>query len=263
MGRPTGCPGGLATGTGGFTYGDYGKVFAGPEVHSDGEIWVQTLWDLRDEIGSETAEGIVTEAMRLSPVQPLVPRDAERDPAGRPDEQRRANEDTIWAVFAHRGMGFFAGAFNGDDAQPVENFALPPAGSPTGSLAGSITDFDTAEPIEGAIVAFGGHTNGAGRLRRHDRRGRRLLIGSIFVGTYPKVSARAPGYDAVELATFAISGATARDFQLRRDWAARAAAARSPSSTVPTTRPSAAGRSARSTSPAARAGAATPITTRS
>ena len=41
--------------TGGYTYADYGKVVGGPEVHADGEIWAQTLWDLRDELGSRDA----------------------------------------------------------------------------------------------------------------------------------------------------------------------------------------------------------------
>ena len=36
---------------------------------------------------------------------------------------------TIWNVFAHRGMGYFAAATNGDDAQPVEDFSLPPGPS--------------------------------------------------------------------------------------------------------------------------------------
>ena len=221
VGQTTGCPGGVNTGgAGGFTYGDYGKVFTGPEVHADGEIWVQTLWDLRDELGSQTTEGIVTEAMRLAPFNPsfLEMRNAilQADLSINGGD----NEDAIWAVFAHRGMGFFAGAFNGDDAQPVENFSLPPTGAPTGSLAGTITDFDTADPIEGAIVAFGGHTNGAGGYVDTTDASGAYSIASIFNATYPKVSARAPGYDVEELATLAISGATVRDFALRRDWAA-------------------------------------------
>ena len=51
------CPGAYATGPGGFTFGDYGKVFRGPEVHSDGEIWAQTLWDLRTALGVTDARG--------------------------------------------------------------------------------------------------------------------------------------------------------------------------------------------------------------
>ena len=38
---------------GGYTYGDFGVIVGGPEVHADGEIWGETLWDLRGHrIGS-------------------------------------------------------------------------------------------------------------------------------------------------------------------------------------------------------------------
>jgi hypothetical protein len=218
------CPGGFDTGgEGGFTYGDYGKVFTGPEVHSDGEIWVQTLWDLRDALGSQTTEGIVTEGMRLAPFNPsfLEMRNAilQADLSG----NGGANEATIWAVFAHRGMGFFAGAYNGDDAKPVEDTSLPPTGSPNASLAGTITDADSGDPIEAAIVAFGGHTNGAGNYVGTTNAAGSYSIGGIFAATYPTVSARAPGFDAVALDTLTIAaGANTRDFALRRDWASAA-----------------------------------------
>jgi hypothetical protein len=218
------CPGGFNTGgEGGFTYGDYGKVFTGPEVHSDGEIWVQTLWDLRAALGSQTTEGIVTEGMRLAPFNPsfLEMRNAilQADLSG----NGGANEATIWAVFAHRGMGFFAGAYNGDDAKPVEDTSLPPTGSPNASLAGTITDADSGDPIEAAIVAFGGHTNGAGNYVGTTNAAGGYSIGGIFAATYPKVSARAPGFDAVALDTLTIAaGANTRDFALRRDWASAA-----------------------------------------
>ena len=39
-------------GRGGYTLGDFGKIAGGPEVHADGEIWAQTLWDLRGAVGS-------------------------------------------------------------------------------------------------------------------------------------------------------------------------------------------------------------------
>ena len=34
-------------GPGGYTYGDFGTIYGGPEPHGDGEIWAETLWDLR------------------------------------------------------------------------------------------------------------------------------------------------------------------------------------------------------------------------
>ena len=64
------CPGAYATGPGGFTFGDYGRVYRGPEVHSDGEIWAQTLWDLRDALGVTDARRLITRAMELSPPDP-------------------------------------------------------------------------------------------------------------------------------------------------------------------------------------------------
>ena len=51
------CPGSPTAGSGGYTYGDFGKVLAlsrtesVPEVHADGEIWGQTLWQLRAAAG--------------------------------------------------------------------------------------------------------------------------------------------------------------------------------------------------------------------
>ena len=51
--RPQLCTGGATGHGGGYTYADYGNVVGGPEVHADGEIWAQTLWDLRDRLGSQ------------------------------------------------------------------------------------------------------------------------------------------------------------------------------------------------------------------
>ncbi len=71
-----------ACGSGGFTYADYGKVLGtyGPEVHADGEIWAQTLWDLRSARQSRAAYArqLITDAMRIAPPEPsfLEMRDA-------------------------------------------------------------------------------------------------------------------------------------------------------------------------------------------
>ena len=83
-----GDPDGTA-GTGGYTYGDFGKIIGRPEVHADGEIWAQTLWDLRDALGSTTTEWIVTRGDGARSVEPVVPRHAQLDPAGRPRRHRR------------------------------------------------------------------------------------------------------------------------------------------------------------------------------
>ncbi len=217
-----GCPGGVLTGPGGFDYGDFGRVLGAPEVHADGEIWVQTLWDLRDELGSDMAEALATRAMELSPFNPSFL--DERNAILQADMVLHggANQAAIWSVFAHRGMGWFAGTIDGDDTRPVANFSLPPnPGDPTGSLTGLVKDDATLAPIEGAIVAFGGHDHGAGDYVATSNASGTYSIASIFAGTYPKVSARGAGYDPVVLTTLTINaGANTKDWQLRRDWAA-------------------------------------------
>src|SRR5215210_6433416 len=61
------CPGAPLAGSGGYTYGDFGKIAGGPEVHADGEIWAETLWDLRNAVGSGVARAIVTQGLRSTP----------------------------------------------------------------------------------------------------------------------------------------------------------------------------------------------------
>jgi hypothetical protein len=221
VGQVAGCPGGVLTAPGGFTYADFGRVLGAPEVHADGEIWVQTLWDLRDALGSDTTEGLVTRAMELSPFNPSFL--DERNAILQADVVLHggANQDTIWSVFAHRGMGWFAGTLDGDDTRPVADFRTPPPpDAPKGDLAGAVSDSDTGAAIQGAIVAFGGHDHGAGNYVATSNASGAYAIFDIFAGTYPKVSARGPGFDPVLLNTLTISpGANRRDFQLRRDWA--------------------------------------------
>ena len=72
------CPGSPGAGAGGYTYGDFGRILGFPEVHADGEIWVETLWDLRAALiaahgaadGVTRARALVTDGMRLSPAYP-------------------------------------------------------------------------------------------------------------------------------------------------------------------------------------------------
>jgi len=155
------CPGTPTAGPGGYTYGDFGRIIGRPEVHADGEIWAQTLWDLRAAIGSKKAESLVTRAMELSPANPSFL--DERNSILQADLVVNGGklQKKIWSVFAARGMGFFAGATDGDDAQPVEEFSMPPsANTPRGTLTGTVTDSETGAPVPGVVVGFGGHASG-------------------------------------------------------------------------------------------------------
>lgn len=215
------CNGGSTGHLGGYTYRDYSKVIGIPEVHADGEIWSQTLWDLRDKVGSKVAESLVTRAMELSPSNPSYL--DERNAILMADTVvfGRKYENTIWSVFAHRGMGYFSGALSGDDSSPGADFHLPPATSATGVITGKITDTATGAPISGATVTLafeGGRgfenpsaTTGADGSYR---------IGPVPVGRYPKLAILAAGYNPATQVIRVQASGTRRNVALVRDWAA-------------------------------------------
>jgi hypothetical protein len=221
------CPGLGVGDTGGYTYGDFGHILSGPEVHADGEVWAETLWDLRSQLGSGLTGQLVTEAMVLSPVEPSFLDERNAILLADQNLSTGANAGDIWAVFAHRGMGFYAGAVDGLDASPVEDFNLPPApGGPTGSVAGTITDADSGLPVNGVDVGVGGFLRNAPLgfdplVGTTDANGH-YTVGSIPVGDYGKLAVVAgAGFDAVEFpATITDGGTVTHDAALRRDWAA-------------------------------------------
>jgi subtilisin-like proprotein convertase family protein len=122
------CPGTVAAGSGGYTYGDLGKVGNPASPHPNGEIWAQTLWDLRNAVGSVNARCLVTGGMRLSPLAPsfLDMRDAIL--AANVASCGNTFYAQIWTVFAARGMGFHAVVPPGGasaNSGAVDNFDLP------------------------------------------------------------------------------------------------------------------------------------------
>jgi extracellular elastinolytic metalloproteinase len=213
------CPGGASTGDeGGYTLGDMGLVFeSGAEVHADGEIWAQTLWDLRAAIGADTARELITEGMRLSPENPsfLDMRNAilQADQA----VNGGADEATIWQVFAGRGMGFFADVEHANDTTPVESFAEPPdPGDGVGSLTGTVTDAVTGKPISGAVVELplvAGLTDTTDALGQYE-------ITGIPAGVYPRLVTTRTAYSQARLTNVQIVADTPHelDLELRRNW---------------------------------------------
>jgi extracellular elastinolytic metalloproteinase len=232
------CPGGAATGPGGYTLGDFGNIAGGPEVHADGEIWVQTLWDLRtqlvdandgdDHAGSDEAEALVTMGMRLAPPEPsmLDMRNAilQADTA----LNGGARRDLVWSVFAHRGMGFYASVFDSSDAEPAENFNVPPAaGTPQGNLHGTVSDSQTGLPLAGAVLRIGAATtaSGAAALTATTGPAGRYAIDGVTEGTYGKLAVRPAGggYDPADVHDVVIRGGetTTKDVALNRNWASK------------------------------------------
>jgi extracellular elastinolytic metalloproteinase len=163
------CPGTPDVGPGGYTYADFGKIIGFPEVHTDGEIWGETLWDLRTALiagaggdvaaGSDTVEALVTGGMRLSPPNPSF-LDA-RNSILQADTALfdGANHDLIWSVFAHRGMGYFASTSDSTDSAPIADFSPPPSAStPRGTVTGKVFDSVNGLPLSGVLVGIGGQS---------------------------------------------------------------------------------------------------------
>jgi hypothetical protein len=191
-------------------------------VHADGEIWAETLWDLRTALGYRLTESLATRAMELSPADPsfLDMRNsilmADRVVAG------GRHQKDIWTVFAHRGMGFFAAAADGSDTAPVEDFSMPPAPhSPKSSIAGTVTDRSTGLPAAGVAITFGGHASGfAGSYAAVTDGNGHYQIKNIFPGTYQKVAAGGAGFESQIKTVTVATGPGVVDWSVRRDWAA-------------------------------------------
>ena len=130
---PPACPGLGGAGPGGYTYGDFGEILGFAEVHADGEIWVETLWDLRQALvgahggpgGVSRVRTLVTDGMRLAPDYPTFLQ--ARDAILQADVLRGfGDRDRIWAVFAARGMGVNARTTGDGDTNPIQDFTTPP-----------------------------------------------------------------------------------------------------------------------------------------
>ncbi|MFG1608137.1 M36 family metallopeptidase, partial [Actinoplanes sp. NPDC049265] len=217
------CPGTEGAGAGGYTYGDFGKIIGFPEPHADGEIWSQTLWDLRAAVGSTLAESLITRAMELSPANPSFL--DMRNSIVMADKVVRDGRDQgkIWKTFAGRGMGWFAADLGGNDITPIEDFSTPPRRDASRtSITGTVTDTDTGTPVAGATVTFAGHASGFADSYQAttDTTGKYTITNVLPGGTYPEVTATAPGYEPVSRDLPVHQGTNKTDWQLRRDWAA-------------------------------------------
>ena len=122
------CPGARRSGSGGYTYGDFGRVAGGAEVHADGEIWAQTLWDLRTAVGVRKGSGAGDDGDVAAAARAVLPGRAQRRSCS-PTRRCSAAPTATDLDASSRGAGWASSRrrSSGDDTAPAESFALPPA----------------------------------------------------------------------------------------------------------------------------------------
>lgn len=116
-----------------LTFADMGKVLYYPEVHSDGEIWFEALWEARanlikqfgDQEGRRRIRQIVIDGMKLCVPNPTMV-DA-RDAILLADrvDFNGASQSQLWTGFAKRGLGALAYSDGGNTVHVVSSFELP------------------------------------------------------------------------------------------------------------------------------------------
>ncbi len=227
----TDCPGGANTGgAGGYTLGDMGSVINGPEFHADGEIWAETLWDLRHNwVGTTTGStrnallnqirSIITDGMRLSPPDPsfIDERNAILQAAKTDFPGNNALYNFVWQTFAQRGMGYFASDDGSADTSPTPSTAMPPSCPPCGTLTGKVTDPDSGAPVAGATI----QSRGSAALVATTNATGHYTVSNLPPTTYKALVATKPGYTDAVVSSVPVSAntTTTRNFSMRRDWA--------------------------------------------
>ena len=220
VGAPSPCFGSPGAGPGGYTYGDFGKVLGFPEVHADGEIWLETLWQIRQALGPTVAETLVTRAMELSPPAPsyLDMRNAiiQADLVN----FGGANQTALWTIFAERGMGYFAASTN-DGVNPIEDFSVPPDCSTTdcATISGKVKDSVTSKPVSGIRVGVPGSDSGfESDLADTTNSAGRFSIANMPFHTYRLFSVTGVGYEPILDKNLHVTGDTTLSLKVTRDW---------------------------------------------
>jgi extracellular elastinolytic metalloproteinase len=208
------CNGGDTGHQGGYTYQDYGRVVGSPEVHSDGEIWAQTLWSLRYALGSKRTESLVTRAMELAPYDPSYLDMRNAILVANMSLHHGKGSRAIWRVFARRGMGYFAGSLGGEDSQPGWSFAMPPAHPGLRTIQGTVTDSQTSDPMEGVPVTLAFQGKGTANPTAVTDAAGHYAIHGVPEGTYTKLQVTGAGFESTRASvTVGGTGAT-QDFSV-------------------------------------------------
>jgi hypothetical protein len=222
-------------GNGGYSYGDLGAVIGAPDPTADGQIWSQTLWELRQRLiakygvtaGTNRVRTYLTRGLEAAPAHPsmidlrnaILQAESTATAAGGPFAGTD-DDDVLWLTFANRGMGWYAASLGGDDPAPVTSTSPKPApGAAKGTVGGKVTLADGGGPAAGVQVTLAGHPELAATTAADGT----YSIGNIPEGLYPYLQVSSAGFDAARTSSVQVAGGTltTRDLQTRRNWAQR------------------------------------------
>jgi hypothetical protein len=134
------------------TFANLGHVIEYPEVHADGEIWMEALWEARANLIAQFGESegrkrirqLVMDGMKLA--VPLASMVDMRDAILLADrvDYKGASQGQLWAAFAKRGLGALAYSDGGNTVHVMSSFDLP---STTGQLKFYDNPMVIGEPV--------------------------------------------------------------------------------------------------------------------
>ena len=116
-----------------LTFANLGHVIFFPEVHADGEIWAEALWEVRATLiaqfgeteGRRRLRTLVMDGMKLSvPAPSMVDMRDAILLADRVD-YNGASQTQLWAAFAKRGLGALAYSNGGQTVHVASSFEVP------------------------------------------------------------------------------------------------------------------------------------------
>ena len=135
-----------------LTYANMGSVYFRPEVHADGEIWVEALWEARaaligqfgEKEGRRRIRMLVIDGMKLSPPAPSMV-DA-RDAILLADrvDFKGESQTQLWTAFAKRGLGAIAQSTSANSTHVAASLEVP-------SNTGTVGFYETSA-IQGEAV---------------------------------------------------------------------------------------------------------------
>lgn len=175
-----------------LTYSQLGRVTGlGPEVHADGEIWMEAMWEARASLIQQFGETegrrrirlLVMDGMKLSvPAPSMVDMRDAILLADRVDFNGES-QNQLWAAFAKRGLGALAYSDGAHTVHILASAALPSA---TGQLAFYDDSFVAGEPVR-VVLSDSNYSQPTVRIRVTSSSGdvEDLALdrqGSVYVG---------------------------------------------------------------------------------